>query len=30
MTAIRAKADAGEARAGKEEFGGLPDGEGAE
>ncbi|MBT0778322.1 MULTISPECIES: cytochrome C-552 [Paracoccus] len=30
MTAIRAKADAGEARAGNEEFGGLPDGAGAE
>ncbi len=30
MTAIRAKADAGEARVGNEEFGGLPDGEGAE
>ncbi|WP_199261105.1 cytochrome C-552 [Paracoccus binzhouensis] len=30
MTAIRAKADAGAARARNEEFGGLPDGEGAE
>lgn len=29
-TAIRAKVDAGAARAGNEEFGGLPDGEGAE
>ncbi|KRW93581.1 hypothetical protein [Paracoccus sp. MKU1] len=30
MAAIRARADAGAARAGNEEFGGLPDGAGAE